>query len=168
MRLAGLIAPSEPFVNGRRRRYSPKPSMREAFRECYRIELKSISLMEKRAQPLLDDYDNPDVFDGLIGFLAERLLLASKLDDEMLVPLGGVGRRSMGLLATYALAAEAFKAGRARRRCCRDQPVEYGAPPGCFTSPRPARADYSGTVRGKTRYKENWALCAHAGIRRCL
>jgi DNA-binding MarR family transcriptional regulator len=114
MRLAGLIAPSEPFVNGRRRRYSPKASMREAFRECYRIELKSISLIDKRAQPLLDDYDNADVFDSLIGFLAERLLLATKLDDEMLVPLGGVGRRSMGLFATYALAAEAFKAGRAR------------------------------------------------------
>ena len=109
---AGMIAPTDAFSSGKRRRYAPAPAMQQAIRDCYRIELESLSLMDARAGAALDRYSDPLIFDTMIAALAERLLEATQLDDEMLEPLAQVGRRSMGLMIAYSLAAGAFKAGR--------------------------------------------------------
>jgi len=111
MQTTGLIAPLDDFAKGRQRRYSPAPAMIEAFRACHRIELQSLALIDERAGALLDAFDDPAVFDGIIAFLATRHLAAPTLDEDLIDPLGGVGRRSMGLMLSYALAEAAFNAG---------------------------------------------------------
>ena len=114
MQAAGLIVPRDAFHSGKQRRYAPAPAMVQAFRTCYRIELESLALIDPRVGPMLADYDDNDVFDRIVAFLAQRHLAAPSLDQELIDPLGGVGRRSMGLMVAYTLADTAFEAGFAR------------------------------------------------------
>lgn len=114
MQAAGLIEAHGAFESGRQRRYRPAPAMVRAFRACYLIELQSLALIDPRVVPLVETYDDPAVFDGIVAFLATRHLAAPALDQELVDPLGGVGRRSMGLMLAYALAEIAFQAGYAR------------------------------------------------------
>lgn len=111
MQSAGLIVPQDAFQSGRQRRYAPAPAMLQAFRTCYLIELNSLALIDPRVGILVETYDDPRVFDGIVAFLATRHLAAPALDQELIEPLGGVGRRSMGLMAAYSLAEAAFQAG---------------------------------------------------------
>ena len=112
MQSAGLIVPADAFQRGRQRRYVPAPAMVQAFRACYRIELESLALIDPRVVPMVAAYDRSDVFDRIVAFLAGRHLAAPALDQELIDPLGGVGRRSMGLMCAYALAEAAFADGR--------------------------------------------------------
>jgi len=114
MQSAGLIEPADAFQSGVQRRYRPAPAMLRAFRTCYLIELNSLALIDERVAPMVADYDRTPVFDGIIAFLASRHFAAPSLDTELIEPLGGVGRRSMGLFLTYALAEAAFAAGSQR------------------------------------------------------
>ena len=111
MQSAGLIVPQDAFQSGRQRRFAPAPAMLRAFRTCYLIELKSLALIVPGVGALVETYDDPKVFDGIIAFLATRHLAAPALDQELIEPLGGVGRRSMGLMVAYSLAEAAFEAG---------------------------------------------------------
>lgn len=111
MQTAGLIVPKDTFQSGRQRRYAPAPAMVRAFRTCYLIELNSLALIEPRLAALVETYDDSRVFDGIVAFLATRHLAAPALDEELIQPLGGVGRRSMGLMVAYSLAETAFQAG---------------------------------------------------------
>ena len=112
MQRAGLIVSADAFQRGRQRRYVPAPAMVEAFRACYRIELESLALIDPRVAPMVEGFDRSDVFDRIVAFLASRHLAAPALDQELIDPLGGVGRRSMGLMCAYALAEAAFADGR--------------------------------------------------------
>lgn len=114
MQTAGLIVPVDAYRNGRQRRYGPAPAMVQAFRAAYRIELTSLAMIDPRVGILVEDYENPAVFDGIIAFLASAHLAAPTLDQQLIEPLGGVGRRSMGLFLAYALAETAFEAGASR------------------------------------------------------
>ncbi len=114
MQAAGLIVPKDAFQKGRQRRYAPAPAMVQAFRTCYLIELNSLAMIDPRVAPMVENYDDPAVFDGIVAFLATRHLAAPALDQELIDPLGGVGRRSMGLMVAYALAEAAFAAGHPR------------------------------------------------------
>ena len=114
MQRAGLIVPRDAFQSGRQRRYAPAPAMVEAFRACYLIELRSLALIDPRVGDLVGRYDDPKIFDGIVAFLARLHLAAPALDQQLVEPLGGVGRRSMGLFTAYALAETAFDAGHAR------------------------------------------------------
>lgn len=114
MQAAGLIVSKDAFQSGRQRRYAPAPAMVQAFRSCYLIELNSLALIEPRVGALVETYDDPAVFDRIVAFLATRHLAAPALDQELIDPLGGVGRRSMGLMVAYSLAEAAFEAGAAR------------------------------------------------------
>lgn len=111
MQAAGLIEAEGDFQSGRQRRYRPAPTMIQAFRACYLIELRSLALIDPRVGALVETYDDPAVFDGIVAFLATRHLAAPALDQELVDPLGGVGRRSMGLMLAYSLAEAAFRAG---------------------------------------------------------
>ena len=111
MQAAGLIVPRDEFQQGRQRRYAPAPAMVQAFRTCYRIELNSLALIDPRVAAMVETYDDPAVFDRIVAFLATRHLAAPALDKELIDPLGGVGRRSMGLMVAYSLAEAAFEAG---------------------------------------------------------
>jgi len=111
MQTIGLIVPIDAFEKGRQRRYSPAPAMIEAFRACYLIELQSLAMIDARAGALVEVFDDPAIFDGIIAFLASSHLASPTLDQELIDPMGGVGRRSMGLMLSYALAEAAFKAG---------------------------------------------------------
>ncbi|MGV3578764.1 hypothetical protein [Brevundimonas sp.] len=111
MQTMGLIFPVDAFSQGRQRRYAPAPAMVQAFRTCYLIELKSLALLDPRVISMVEIWDEPETFDRIVAFLAERHLQAPSLDEELIEPLGGVGRRSMGLFLAYALAETAFKAG---------------------------------------------------------
>lgn len=114
MQSAGLIVPRDAFQTGKQRRYTPAPAMLQAFRACYLIELKSLALLDDRGGTLVETYDQSGVFDQIVAFLALRHMAAPALDQELVDPLGGIGRRSMGLMLAYALAQTAFDAGRAR------------------------------------------------------
>ena len=114
MKTAGLIAPLDAFQSGRQRRYGPAPAMVEAFRTSYLIELNSLALLDPRVGAMVETWDDPAVFDGIVAFLAARHFAAPALDEELIEPLGGVGRRSMGLFLAYALAETAFDAGLSR------------------------------------------------------
>lgn len=114
MQAAGLIVPKDDFQQGRQRHYAPAPAMVQAFRTCYLIELKSLSLIDPRVASMVETYDDPAVFDRIVAFLATRHLAAPALDEELIDPLGGVGRRSMGLMVAYSLAEAAFEAGSPR------------------------------------------------------
>ena len=111
MQTAGLIVPVDAFQSGRQRRYAPAPAMVEAFRASYLIELNSLALLDPRVGAMVEGYDDPAVFDGIVAFLAARHFAAPTLDEDLIEPLGGVGRRSMGLFLAYALAETAFKQG---------------------------------------------------------
>lgn len=111
MQAVGLIVPADAFQRGRQRRYVPAPAMIQAFRACYLIEMQSLALIDARAGALVATYDDTDVFDRIVAFLAARHFAAPALDQELVEPLGGVGRRSMGLFLAYALAEAAFEAG---------------------------------------------------------
>lgn len=111
MQTAGLIVPLDEFHKGRQRRYGPAPAMVRAFRAGYRIELTSLALLDPRVGPMVEGFDGSDVFDRIVAFLAARHFAAPALDEELIDPLGGVGRRSMGLFLTYILAETAFQAG---------------------------------------------------------
>lgn len=111
MQATGLIVPEDAFQKGRQRRYRPAPAMREAFRAFYLIELKSLALLDARVAPMVRTYDDPAVFDRIITFLATRQIATPTLDQDLVDPLGGVGRRSMGVMLTYSLADAAFRAG---------------------------------------------------------
>jgi hypothetical protein len=114
MQSAGLIVPLDAFQKGRTRRYGPAPAMVHAFRACYLIELNSLSALDPRVAPMAEAFDETDVFQRIVAFLAVRHLAAPALDKELIEPLGGVGRRSMGLFLTYILAETAFEAGLSR------------------------------------------------------
>ena len=114
MQTAGLIVPLDDFQKGRQRRYGPAPAMVRAFRTCYLIELNSLAALDPRVGPMVDAFDASDVFDRIVAFLAIRHFEAPALDQELIEPLGGVGRRSMGLFLAYCLAETAFEAGRPR------------------------------------------------------
>ena len=114
MQTAGLIVPQDAFHRGRQRRYRPAPAMIEAFRTCYLIELQSLALIDPRISALVETYENAATFDRIVAFLATRHLAVPALDEEVIEPLGGVGRRSMGLLIAYALAETAFESGLGR------------------------------------------------------
>lgn len=114
MQSAGLIVPKDAFQTGRQRRYTPAPAMLQAFRTCYLIELKSLTLLDDRVGAMVETYDQSAIFDGIISFLAARHLAAPALDQELVEPLGGIGRRSMGLMLAYSLAQTAYGAGRPR------------------------------------------------------
>ena len=114
MQTAGLIVPKDAFQSGRQRRYAPAPTMVQAFRACYLIELQSLTLLDPRVGAMVETYADSAVFDRIVAFLAARHLAAPALDEELIDPLGGVGRRSMGLMLVYALAETAFRAGYAR------------------------------------------------------
>lgn len=111
MQAAGLIVSTDAFRRGRTRRYVPAPAMVQAFRAGYRIEVQSLALVDERVGGLVDGYDQNDVFDRIVAFLAARHFAAPALDQELVEPLGGVGRRSMGLFLAYALADAAVEAG---------------------------------------------------------
>ena len=111
MRRAGLIVPKDDFQRGKQRRYAPAPAMFQAFRTCYLIELRSLALIEPRVGAMVEAYDDPAIFDGIVAFLARMHLAAPTLDQQLVEPLGGVGRRSMGLFTAYSLAEAAFEAG---------------------------------------------------------
>lgn len=98
MQTAGLIVPKDDFRQGRQRRYAPAPAMVQAFRTCYLIELNSLALIDPRVVELVETYDDSAVFDRIVAFLAMRHLAAPALDQELIDPLGGVGRRSMGVM----------------------------------------------------------------------
>lgn len=114
MQTAGMIVPLDEFHKGRQRRYGPAPTMVEAFRTCYLIELNSLTGLDPRVAAMIERWDEPETFDRIVAFLAIRHLQAPILDEELIEPLGGVGRRSMGLFLAYALAETAFADGRAR------------------------------------------------------
>lgn len=114
MQRIGLIVPKDEFQRGRQRRYAPAPTMIAAFRSCYLIELRSLALIDPRVETIVQSYADPKIFDGIVGFLARMHLAAPALDQQLVEPLGGVGRRSMGLFTAYALAEAAFEAGRPR------------------------------------------------------
>lgn len=114
MQATGLIVPEDAFQNGRQRRYRPASAMREAFRALYLVELKSLALLDARIAPMVEAYDDPAVFDRIVAFLAARQIAAPTLDQELVDPLGGVGRRSMGVMLAYSLADAAFRAGLTR------------------------------------------------------
>lgn len=114
MQTAGLITPLDDFHKGRQRRYGPAPAMVRAFRSCYLIELNSLAALDPRVGPMVETFDASDVFDRIVAFLAIRHFEAPTLDQELIEPLGGVGRRSMGLFLAYCLAEAAFEAGRPR------------------------------------------------------
>ncbi len=114
MQAARLIAPRDAFQSGRQRRYVPAPDMIRAFRVCYRIELQSLALIDDRAGRLVETYEVNGVFDDIVTFLAGRHLTTPTLDQDLVDPLGGVGRRSMGLFLAYALAETAFSKGLSR------------------------------------------------------
>lgn len=111
MQRAGLIAPVDSYRSGRQRRYGPAPAMVTAFRAAYWIELTSLAMIDPRVAAMVEDYENPAVFGGIVAFLASAHLAAPTLDQQLIEPLGGVGRRSMGLFLAYALAETAFDAG---------------------------------------------------------
>lgn len=111
MQATGLVVPEDEFVNGRQRRYRPAPAMREAFRAFYLIELRSLALLDPRVAAMVEAYDDPAVFDRIIAFLATRQLDAPTLDQDLVDPLGGVGRRAMGVMLVYSLADTAFRSG---------------------------------------------------------
>lgn len=111
MQSVGLIEPIDAFQSGVQRRYRPAPAMLRAFRTCYLIELNSLALIDARVAPMVAAYETSAVFDGIIAFLASRHFAAPSLDQDLIEPLGGVGRRSMGLFLTYALAEAAFAGG---------------------------------------------------------
>lgn len=114
MQSVGLIEPVDAFQSGVQRRYRPAPAMVRAFRASYLIELKSLALIDPRVAPMVEAYETSAVFDGIVAFLASRHFAAPSLDEELIEPLGGVGRRSMGLFLTYALAEAAFAGGAER------------------------------------------------------
>ncbi|MFC5344272.1 hypothetical protein ACETK8_00205 [Brevundimonas staleyi] len=114
MQTAGLIVPLDDFRQGRQRRYGPAPEMVRAFRAGYLIELNSLAALDPRVGPMVETFEASDVFARIVGFLAIRHLAAPALDQELIEPLGGVGRRSMGLFLAYSLAETAFRAGRTR------------------------------------------------------
>ncbi len=114
MQTAGLIVPVDAYQSGRQRRYGPAPAMVTAFRAAYRIELTSLAMIDPRVGAMVEDYETSAVFDGIVGFLASAHLATPTLDRQLIEPLGGVGRRSMGLFLAYALAEAAFEAGRPR------------------------------------------------------
>ena len=114
MQSAGLIVPLDTFQKGRQRRYGPAPAMVQAFRTCYLIELNSLAALDPRVAPMVEAYDASDVFDRIVAFLAVRHFEAPALDQELIEPLGGVGRRSMGLFLAYSLAEAAFAVGHPR------------------------------------------------------
>lgn len=114
MQRAGLIVPRDDFQRGRQRRYAPALAMIEAFRTCYLIELRSLALIEPRIERLVEAYDDPAIFDGIIAYIARMHLAAPALDQKLVEPLSGVGRRSMGLFTAYALAEAASAAGHGR------------------------------------------------------
>ncbi len=111
MQRAGLIEPLDPFESGRHRRYGPQPAMVEALRAAYLIELTSLSMIEPRVVDIVARWDDPAVFNRIISFLATMHLAGPTLDKDLVEPLAGVGRRSMGLFLAYALAEAAFNAG---------------------------------------------------------
>ena len=111
MQATGLIVPEDAFQSGRQRRYRPAPAMVEAFRALYLIELKSLALIDPRVAGVVEAYDGSAVFDRIVAFLATRQLAAPTLDADLVDPLGGVGRRAMGVMLAYSLADSAFRAG---------------------------------------------------------
>lgn len=111
MQTAGLIEPLDDFQRGKQRRYIPAPAMLQAFRDFYFIELQSLAMIDPRAQAMVEAYDDPSVFDGLVATIAARHLARPVLDQDLIEPLGGAGRRSMGVMLTYSLAETAFNAG---------------------------------------------------------
>ena len=114
MQATGLIIPDDPFENGRQRRYRPAPVMLEAFRAHYLIELRSLALLDPRVAALVETYDDSAIFEQIVAFLAQRQLAAPTLDEDLVDPLGGVGRRAMGVMLAYSLADAAFRSGQAR------------------------------------------------------
>lgn len=111
MEATGLIVAEHALQSGRQRRYRPTPAMTAAFRTFYLIELRSLELLDPRVAPLVEAFDDPAIFDRIIAFLATRQLAAPTLDQELVEPLGGVGRRAMGVMLAYTLADTAFRAG---------------------------------------------------------
>lgn len=111
MQSVGLIEPVDAFQSGVQRRYRPAPAMVRAFRASYLIELNSLALIDPRVAPMVEAYETSAVFDGIVAFLATRHFTTPSLDQDLIEPLGGVGRRSMGLFLTYALAEAALAGG---------------------------------------------------------